>query len=331
MKNKMNIENKKFVKKNHSTLTSRDVNFHKINNIMNKRLVGLVDYLTASVYFSRYNDKKAKSQENLEKFFKSKVFVKKPFIISNTAKSNILDKIKKNKQLKILVKFNNNKINFLRNKFTSAYTLQSKKTHFLKNMVAFSQYIHSEEKKKNNIKEKYPKLRSLSLNSDDFNNFAENQVFYSPKIDKYNIGITVDGNNKFTSTTKLNKKYKNLFNMNINSFNPIKSNDKYQLKPSKTLMSFDNKKEKEKTQWKKRLKLNVDNYYDKTVDKYYKNCKKSDNNTNTNINIKIYNYKIVKNQASNTSKIQKPNCYYNNLHLLRLSKIFTRNSYQNKD
>ena len=52
MKNKMNIENKKFVKKNHSTLTSRDVNFHKINNIMNKRLVGLVDYLTASVYYS---------------------------------------------------------------------------------------------------------------------------------------------------------------------------------------------------------------------------------------------------------------------------------------
>ena len=331
MKNKMNIENKKFVKKNHSTLTSRDINFHKINNIMNKRLVGLVDYLTASVYFSRYNDKKAKSQENLEKFFKSKVFVKKPFIISNTAKCNIFDKIKKNKQLKILVKFNNNKINFLRNKFTSAYTLQSKKTHFLKNMVAFSQYIHSEEKKENNIKEKYPKLRSLSLNSDDFNNFAENQVFYSPKIDKYNIGITVDGNNKFTSTTKLNKKYPNLFNMNINSFNPIKSNDKYQLKPSKTLMSFDNKKEKEKIQWKKRLKLNIDNYYDKTVDKYYKNCKKSDNNINTNINIKIYNYKIVKNQASNTSKIQKPNCYYNNLHLLRLSKIFTRNSYQNKD
>ena len=168
-------------------------------------------------------------------------------------------------------------------------------------MVAFSQYIHSEEKKENNIKEKYPKLRSLSLNSDDFNNFAENQVFYSPKIDKYNIGITVDGNNKFISTTKLNKKYQNLFNMNINSFNPIKSNDKYQLKPSKTLMSFDNKKEKEKIQWKKRLKLNIDNYYDKTVDKYYKNCKKSDNNINKNINIKIYNYKIVKNQASNTS------------------------------
>ena len=56
-------------------LTNIESNFQKVNSMMNKRLIGLLDYLKASVYFSHYNDKNSKNnQENLENI------INKPFL-----------------------------------------------------------------------------------------------------------------------------------------------------------------------------------------------------------------------------------------------------------
>ena len=91
--------NPNLIKKRVSNLSSTDINFHKINTIMNQRLVGLLDYLTASVYFSKYNIKKVKNEKNLKQFFKSKIFAKKPFTINNNSKLKLSNKNQQNKQL----------------------------------------------------------------------------------------------------------------------------------------------------------------------------------------------------------------------------------------
>ena len=155
----MNEENKNQINKTISNPKSAKINFHKINSIMNQRLDGVLDYLAASVYFSRYNDRQIQKQKNLENFFKSTIFDKKPFIVKNEHKlsnTNTISK-KQNKQLNIIVNFRNNQLNIKKNKFTSPYILHSKKTHFLKNMIDFSKNFHSEEKKENDIKKTYPK------------------------------------------------------------------------------------------------------------------------------------------------------------------------------
>ena len=145
----MNEENKNQINKTISNLKSTKINFHKINSIMNQRLVGTLDYLAASVYFSRYNDRQIEKQQNLEKFFKSTIFEEKPFLMKNEHKLKNTNAIlkKENKQLNIIVNFRNNQLNIKKNKFTSPYILHSKKTHFLKNMIDFSKNFHSEEKK----------------------------------------------------------------------------------------------------------------------------------------------------------------------------------------
>ena len=58
----------KYIKKSISNLTSREINFQKINSIMNQNLVGLFDYLKASVYFSAYNIKNEKKRKKRKKF-----------------------------------------------------------------------------------------------------------------------------------------------------------------------------------------------------------------------------------------------------------------------
>ena len=116
----MNEEIKNQIKKNFS-----NINFHKINSLMNKRLVGVLDYLTASVYFERYNDKQNWNKKNLEKFFKSSIFSKKPFLTKNSYKlNNKKNNLKKqNKQLNIIVDFRNNQLKIQKNKFTSPFIL----------------------------------------------------------------------------------------------------------------------------------------------------------------------------------------------------------------
>ena len=97
----MNEENKNQINKTISNPKSAKINFHKINSIMNQRLDGVLDYLAASVYFSRYNDRQIQKQKNLENFFKSTIFDKKPFIVKNEHKlsnTNTISK-KQNKQL----------------------------------------------------------------------------------------------------------------------------------------------------------------------------------------------------------------------------------------
>ena len=314
-----------------SNLANTDINFHKINTIMNQRLVGLLDYLTASVYFSRYNIKKVKNEKNLKQFFKSKIFAKKPFTINNNSKLKLSNKNQQNKQLNIIINFKNNKINFKKNKFTSPFVLHSKKSHFLKNMVVFSKNIHSEERKEENIKKRYPKLKSISLNSSDFQNFSKNQIFLTPRISRYDSGVTVERNDKFTSTRDFMRNYKNLNDINFSNLSPLLLNDKG-LKSSRTWLSLDNNnnnnKENEMIQWKKRLKLKLRNLYDRNAIESYKGEMSSNYKSN-------YNYRNNSNETKNKSlrslKTLKPNCYYNNLHLLKLSKIFKKNSFQNLD
>ena len=327
MKNDKQNQFKKIV----SNLANTDINFLKINTIMNQRLVGLLDYFTASVYFSRYNIKKVKNEKNLKQFFKSKIFAKKPFTINNNSKLKLSNKNQQNKQLNIIINFKNNKINFKKNKFTSPFVLHSKKSHFLKNMVVFSKNIHSEERKEENIKKRYPKLKSISLNSSDFQNFSKNQIFLTPRISRYDSGVTVERNDKFTSTRDFMRNYKSLNDINFSNLSPLLLNDKG-LKSSRTWLSLDNNnnnnKENEMIQWKKRLKLKLRNLYDRNAIESYKGEMSSNYKSN-------YNYRNNSNETKNKSlrslKTLKPNCYYNNLHLLKLSKIFKKNSFQNLD
>ena len=248
----MNEENKNQINKTISNPKSAKINFHKINSIMNQRLDGVLDYLAASVYFSRYNDRQIQKQKNLENFFKSTIFDKKPFIVKNEHKlsnTNTISK-KQNKQLNIIVNFRNNQLNIKKNKFTSPYILHSKKTHFLKNMIDFSKNFHSEEKKENDIKKTYPKLITKSLN---FRDFSEIPSLSVPNIKKYEPNI-------FYKKNDLNNKKNNkIQEMSSNKYSNIKNNEIIKLsgvnriKTSKSFLSLDDGKEKEKLYSKKRL------------------------------------------------------------------------------
>ena len=320
----MKNDNKVIIKRNVSKLTTPDINFHKINTMMNQRLVGLLDYLKASVYFSVYNKKNVKNEKNLEKFFKSKIFAKKPFFIKNESKLQLSDKKKQNKKLNIIVNIKNNQINFKKNKFISPFVLHSKKSHFLKNMVMFSKHLHSEERKEEEIKKRYPKLESISLNSSEYHNFAGNKIFLTPRISKYDTGITVERNDKFISTGELKRNFKSLYELNSNNCLPTKFNDnillsdKKRIKSSKTWLSLDNNKEDNANQLKKR------NLYQRNMNESFKGFKNSYYNSISNIN---YNNEADINKTSKISKSIKPNCYYNNLHLLKLSKALKKHSF----
>ena len=323
----MNEENKTQIKKNFSNLSYTNINFHKINSIMNKRLDDVLDYLTASVYFERYNDKQNRNKKNLEKFFKSSIFSKKPFLTKNAYKlNNPKNNLKKqNKQLNIIVNFRNNQLNIQKNKFTSPFILHSKKTHFLKNMIDFSKHIHSEEKKENDIK-KHPELISKSLNPSDLNDFSENPNILTPKNNRYNLDFFTKRYGKFFAKNNFNnRKLNNLFEMNSDNFSSINDNDKINLsdinriRTAKSFISFDKNKEKEFINWKKRLRSKKRNIF--------QNYLNVSPNSNLNSNLSWNNFN--KNKTPKKIKLFKANCYYNNLHLLKLGKILKKNSYQN--
>ena len=307
----MNEENKNQINKTISNPKSAKINFHKINSIMNQRLDGVLDYLAASVYFSRYNDRQIQKQKNLENFFKSTIFGKKPFIVKNEHKlsnTNTISK-KQNKQLNIIVNFRNNQLNIKKNKFTSPYILHSKKTHFLKNMIDFSKNFHSEEKKENDIKKTYPKIKTKSLN---FRDFSEIPSLSVPNIKKYEPNI-------FYKKNDLNNKKNNkIQEMSSNKYSNIKNNEIIKLsgvnriKTSKSFLSLDDGKEKEKLYSKKRL--------------FKKKLLNESSNTKLNYNLSWNNYTSIK--YPRKIKLFKANCYYNNLHLLKFEKIFKKNSYQ---
>ena len=307
----MNEENKNQINKTISNPKSAKINFHKINSIMNQRLDGVLDYLAASVYFSRYNDRQIQKQKNLENFFKSTIFDKKPFIVKNEHKlsnTNTISK-KQNKQLNIIVNFRNNQLNIKKNKFTSPYILHSKKTHFLKNMIDFSKNFHSEEKKENDIKKTYPKLITKSLN---FRDFSEIPSLSVPNIKKYEPNIFYkknDLNNK--KNNKIQEMSSNKYSNNKNN-EIIKLSGVNRIKTSKSFLSLDDGKEKEKLYSKKRL--------------FKKKLLNESSNTKLNYNLSWNNCTSIK--YPRKIKLFKANCYYNNLHLLKFEKIFKKNSYQ---
>ena len=110
---KINKTNK--VKQKNYNLSNANSNFQKINYIMNQRLDGLLDYLTASFYFYQYNIKNDNDEKNLKKFFKSKIFEKKPFIMKDETKLNNKKKERQNKKLNIIINIKDDKINNIMN------------------------------------------------------------------------------------------------------------------------------------------------------------------------------------------------------------------------
>lgn len=293
----LNLYQNKFKEKN-ININNIDSNFIKLNSIMNQRLIGLVDYLKASIYFSHYNDKKSKKySRNLEKFFKNKIFNTNPFS-SPCAKSNqnsyTSEKKVQNEPLDVVVNFKNNKLTFQKNKYSTPYDLHSKKHNFFKNMVVFSKHIHSKFKIEKDFKKKYPKIESIPLN----NNFSKMKNFLTPKISRSKLlYIKIDG-----STSTYDDK---------NSFlkNNLKNN-KYKIKSAKTFLSFDNRDNR----YKKYFETKKNNYIKNSNNLFFIN---KDKNNYINSNHK-------------TIKLFKPNCYYNNLHLQKMSKNLEKYTYLNE-
>lgn len=276
-------------------LSNIDSNFITVNSIMNQRLIGLLDYLKASIYFSHYNDKNSK-KSNLEKFFKSKIFRTNPFSspsFKNSLNSNLYKDKKENIPLNIIINIKNNKYTFQKNKYSTPYDLHSKKSNFLKSMVYFSKHIHSESKIENDLKQRYPKIESFPID----NNNKNLKIFFpmTPKIAKRKrLLISTD---RFTST--YDDKNKNLC---------IKKNKEKIIRneKEKTFLSFDNKKDLQKY----RNHLNNNNHiFNNNINK----ANKKNNNKNKRM------------------KIFKANCYYNNLRLKKLSQNLLKYTYLNED
>ena len=113
--------------------------------------------------------------------------------------------------------------------------------------------------------------------------------------------------------------------MNSDNFSSINDNDKINLsdinriRTAKSFISFDKNKEKEFINWKKRLRSKKRNIF--------QNYLNVSPNSNLNSNLSWNNFN--KNKTPKKIKLFKANCYYNNLHLLKLGKILKKNSYQN--
>ena len=281
------------IKINNDKLNNIDSNFLKLNSIMNQRLIGLVDYLKASIYFSHYNEKNTKkNKRNLEQFFKNKIFKKNPFSSSSIKNSFISNSENKNNNspLNIVVNFKNNKMIFQKNKYSTPYDLHSKKHNFFKNMVVFSKYIHNGAKIENDFRKKYPKIESFPINN-NYINYKKNLPL-TPKIPRAKLSIKIDG---FTST----------YDDKSSFFKNSKKQIKKRLKNIKTFLSFDNRNEKNE---------NSNNIFNKSSNLF--------NNTG-----------IKRNNARNKTikSIKKANCYYNNLHLKKLSQNLLKYTYLNEE
>ena len=288
----------KKVKKKNVNLNNIDSNFIKVNSVMNQRLIGLIDYLKASVYFSRYNDKKTtKNRRNLEKFFKNEIFQTNPFSIpslKHSFNSNLSEKKNKNGPLDIIVNLKNNKLLFHKNKYTSPYDLNSKKQNFLKNMVFFSKELHSELKVEKDLMKKYPKIESFPLNT-NYRCMKKNGPI-TPNISRGNLSIKTD---RLTCIYNDKKNQNSFFKNNYKKA-------KNRIKNAKTYLSLD-KIEKFR------------NDFDIT-----NNIHKNKNN--------LYNSHLQKSYSKNRKSVKlfRANCYYNKLHLKKLSKNLIKFTYLNK-
>ena len=272
-------------------------NFIKLNSIMNQRLIGLVDYLKASIYFSHYNDKNTKkNKRNLEQFFKNKIFKKNPFStpsLKNSLISNFPEKRKNDSPLNIVVNFKNNKMIFQKNKYSTPYDLHSKKHNFFKNMVVFSKYMHNESKIENDFRKKYPKIESFPINN-NYINYKKNLPL-TPKIPRAKLSIKIDG---FTST----------YDDKSSFFKNSKKKIKKRFKNIKTFLSFDNRNEKNE---------NLNNIFNNKSSNFF-------NDSNNRIKRYYTRNKTIK-------SIKKANCYYNNLHLKKLSQNLLKYTYLNEE
>ena len=235
-------------------------NFHGLNNIMNQRLIAFVDYKKISRYFSNYNEKfqKNKPKINLEYFFNGK---------------NLKNQT---------------------SRYESPYDLHYKKNTLLKNLVSFSQDIHTTSDIEKQFKKQKPQIKSFSINR--YNTKYDSFVPWRKTNDiKFLSGDLADRiNNKlltfnFQDSKKLVFRYK-----------------KYYCKNCSTDRNNGNKKIIRK------IKINKIN---------------SNNDTN-GYNIKEkYNNLIMSKKKINL----KANCYYNKLHLKKLSNLLTKYSYLDKD
>ena len=275
----------------------RESHFQKVNTIMNQRLVGLLNYIKVSAYFSHYDDNKNEENKNLEKFFRKKIFKEKNSISNTSFKhnkySNLSEEKKKKMPLDYMLRFKNGEITIQANKYITPYELHSKKNNFLKNIVNFSKDMHSESRVEKDLKEKYPLIESFSFR--ESKNINKNFCLKTPKIPKRKIFIK-------TNISPIEPKNISLYN--------------YNNKPNINKI------------------INIKNYFSinnssKNKDLKYDCIKRNFSNDETFFNSAYQRFS--KKGLKKCTKFFRANCYYNKLHLQKMSKKLVKNTYLNLD
>ena len=281
-------------------ITNRESNFQKVNTIMNQRLVGLLNYLKVSAYFSHYNDNNNEKNKNLKNFLKNKIFKTKnpiskfPFKLNKY--SNLSLEKKKNIPLNYMIQFRNGDITIHANKYTTPYDLHSKKNNFLKNIISFSKDIHSESRVEKDLNEKYPLIESFSFR--ESNNINKKFCPKTPKISKRKIFIK-------TNISPIEQKKISLYNYNRKSnMNKITNIKNY--------FSIHNCKNNKDAQ-----------------DLKYDCLKRNLSNDETFFN--SFYQKFSKKDIKKCAKYFRANCYYNKFFLQKISKKLEKNTYLDLD
>jgi len=272
----------------------------KANKIMNQRLIGLINYLKVSAFFSQYNDNNNEKNKNLENFFKNKIFKKRNpnsiFSINRNKYSNLSEEKKKNMPLDYVIKFRKGEITIQTNKFSSPYDLHSKKNNFLKNIVKFSKDMHSESRVEKDLKENYPLIESFSFRKNKNNNKKFNPK--TPKFSKRKIF------NK-TNFSPIKKK-------NISLYNNNNKSNMSKITNIKNYFSINNRKNNKEVQ-------NLKNGYFKR------------NLSNDEIFFNSFFQRFYKKGLNKKVKYFRANCYYNKLYLKKISKKLVKNTYLDLD
>ena len=190
--------------------------------------------------------------------------------------------------------FNGNYLKKPASSYKSPYDLHYKKNILLKNMVSLSQDMHSISDMEKEFKKPKPQIKSFSINR------------YNTK---YNSFLPFRKNNDILL---LSDNLSDRINKNILSFNGKEN--------KKLILSY-------KGYYRKNYPTDINNRNKKIMREIKINTSNFNNYTNLYFSKEKNKYLL-----RNKPKINfKANCYYNKLHLLKLSNLLTKNSYLDKD
>ena len=178
--------------------------------------------------------------------------------------------------------------------YKSPFDLLHEKTILLKNMITFSQDMHNISEIEKESKKQNPKIKSFAIN--------KNNTKYSSFLQIRNKNDTL-----YLSDNLSNKINNNLLNFNA-------QNDK------KLIYSY-------KVHYRENYSTDINNINKKIIKAIKLNTNNYNNHTNLYNNNENNRYLL-----SIIPKINfKANCYYNKLHLLKLTNLLTKNTYLDKD